>query len=391
MNDTVIEVNLLKEDEIPVASQMIADYYWNEGFPIFSLKRDEKWTELDKLLKYNHTRLIRKDELGTTMIGQSMQGLALAWNYHPHAWNVKCADRRTPLENFCDKSVLEAVIHKILRRILKRKGSVTDNLLRKYLRIFTGSQGVSNFRPTAAAAIYRYLLPETGGVTWDMSSGFGGRLLGAIACKNVKKYIGSEPASETMAGLKEMEFELLPIARQMHRSLEVELHPLGSEKMRLPANSVDLCFTSPPYFDREKYSEEETQSWKKYQRDSEVETKEAWITEFMGDTLDNCEHCLKPDGLLAVNIADVDTYKGMEARFKDFAVRQKGWKLVEEMKLTLSSIWGRTKYKSCQECQRLTGEANGIEAVIPTFDGNWKKCPEHKYKYEPIYVFRRKQ
>ena len=99
MNNTRIELTLRTEDEIPAASKKITDHYWNEGLPIFSLKRDEKWADLEKMRKYlqksDYTRLIRKDKHGKTIIGQSMQGLALAWNYHPHAWNIKCANRRT--------------------------------------------------------------------------------------------------------------------------------------------------------------------------------------------------------------------------------------------------------------------------------------------------------
>ena len=99
-----------------------------------------------------------------------------------------------------------------------------------------------------------------------------------------------------------MASEVPPMARQMNRELEIELHMLGSEtkEMRdaLEPNSVDLCFTSPPYFSQEQYSDEETQSYIRFP------TQDAWLTEFMGATLDNCAYCLKPNGTLAVNIAD---------------------------------------------------------------------------------------
>ena len=39
----------------------------------------------------------------------------------------------------------------------------------------------------------------------------------------------------------------------------------------------------------------------------------------MGDTLANCAHCLKPDDLLAVNIASVSTDKGLQDEFVAFA------------------------------------------------------------------------
>lgn len=60
------------------------------------------------------------------------------------------------------------------------------------------------FTPTAAAAIYHKFLPEEGGVVWDMSAGFGGRLLGALACDRVDKYIGTDPNPLSVDGLREM-------------------------------------------------------------------------------------------------------------------------------------------------------------------------------------------
>ena len=77
----------------------------------------------------------------------------------------------------------------------------TESDWRKTLKIFTGTQGVSNFRPTAAHAIYNRFLPD-GGTTWDMSGGYGGRLLGAI--KTHINYIATEPAKETFDGLTQI-------------------------------------------------------------------------------------------------------------------------------------------------------------------------------------------
>ena len=38
-----------------------------------------------------------------------------------------------------------------------------------------------------------------------MSCGWGGRLLGALSSSNVKKYIGTEPSTETFKGLKQIQ------------------------------------------------------------------------------------------------------------------------------------------------------------------------------------------
>jgi hypothetical protein len=161
---------------------------------------------------------------------------------------------------------------------------------------YCGSHAVSNFKPSAAAAIFDKYLPETGGVVFDPSAGFGGRLFGALACRKVKTYIGCDPATETFTALRKMENELLPTARTLRRRMGFELWHCGSEDMRpyLQHSSVDCVLWSPPYFAQEMYSDEETQSYKRFP------SKNEWLDQFMGTTLDNCAYCLKPGGSLPI-------------------------------------------------------------------------------------------
>jgi hypothetical protein len=219
-----------------------------------------------------------------------------------------------------------------------------------------------------------------------MSMGWGGRMIGAFACEKVGKYIGCDPETRTFAGLEKLRDDLKSLVPE--RKIEYEIHCYGSEtpEMRaaLPEGGADLCFTSPPYFDCEKYSDEATQSWKKF------ETTNAWLTDFMGTTMDNCWYTLKPGGIMAINIADVKSYKGMVRKLTNLAVDE-GWLYDEtkNLKLTLSSSVGGVKYRSCPTCQRLTANGNNLPSVEKDFEGNWKKCLEHRYKYEPILVFRK--
>jgi len=142
------------------------DHHRLEGFPVYSLTRDEKRRELLDLLIADHATLI--DQNGN--IKQRMEGLALAWHYHPYAWNVRCGNRKTPLELFRD----DQLFLKAIEKRTKMGHAPTASGMRKMLRSFSGTQSVSNFRPTAAAAIYRRLLPERGGAAWDMCAGYGG-------------------------------------------------------------------------------------------------------------------------------------------------------------------------------------------------------------------------
>ena len=79
------------------------------------------------------------------------------------------------------------------------------------------------------------------------------------------------------------------MARELERDgLNIELHKLGSEDFPPDRNEFDLCFSSPPYYDPEKYSNESTQSYITFPN------KEAWLRGFLGTTLDNCWCGLKP-------------------------------------------------------------------------------------------------
>jgi hypothetical protein len=106
---------------------------------------------------------------------------------------------------------------------------LTPSSMDRALRTFSGTQKVSNFSPVQAASIYHKYLPDAGGIVFDPSCGWGGRLLGAISCKRVRKYIGCDPGTETFKGLERMRHELLPMALKMGRSLDVELYMVGSE------------------------------------------------------------------------------------------------------------------------------------------------------------------
>ena len=57
-------------------------------------------------------------------------------------------------------------------------------------------------------------------------------------------------------------------------------------------NHFDTVFTSPPYFDVERYSDEDTQSWVRYK------TIEDWNKNFLQKTLGNIIPTLKEGGIL---------------------------------------------------------------------------------------------
>lgn len=142
--------------------------------------------------------------------------------------------------------------------------------------------------------------------------GFGGRMLGALSSKNNYKYVGTDPNTETMYHLHQLgEY----IEQATGREDSFELHCCGSEEFIGKPNSVDFSFSSPPYFDLEVYSQEETQCFNKFPK------LEDWLEGYVRQTIKNIHYMLKPGRYYAVNIADFKVGGGTEVAYVDEWIR----------------------------------------------------------------------
>jgi hypothetical protein len=161
------------------------------------------------------------------------------------------------------------------------------------LNLVSGTQSCSNFRPGFAAHLYRkYCKP--GDTVLDTSTGYGGRLVGFLGSGIVGRYIGIDPNTLTHAGNTQL-------AADLGFADAVELHNLPAEDVPLEVvgGRCDFAFTSPPYFAKEIYSSEATQSCNRYS------TGEAWRDGFLVPMLRLQFAALKPGSTAIVNIADV--------------------------------------------------------------------------------------
>lgn len=316
----------------------VFNYYRTNGFPYYPTDENFRQKEFRKFMEFDVSSIIENKH-----IRQTMHGLALAWSFFPHAFKVKCGNMLTPYEAYTDLNIFRKVIDKRI----KIGTYMSDSGIRKALRVYSGVQGVSNFRPTAACAIYKNF--AKGGVVWDMSCGYGGRLLGAIKA-GVKKYIGTEPDINTIIGLRQM-------IDMFARDIDVELIMSGSEDYIPEPESLDLCFTSPPYFRCEQYGNPhcpkntQLQSWVRYPH------KEEWSEKFLKKTFENCMVGLKHGGKIIINIANVKSFPDLELKTQEL-LDTVGFKYYDTLKLSLSRMCGR-----------------GI-------DKNKKD-----FKYEPVFIY----
>ena len=315
----------------------VYDIWKAKGFPYYPTDYNWRKGEFAKMMRFDRSTLLKPKQ---KVVGSSAHGLSLAWSYMPHHWGIQCGTMKTPMEIWNDEEHFKKGIRKLLTGTFwdqKEYHNITASDLRSVLRRYSGTQAVSNFRPTAAALMYDKFLEKASplfgtkaGTTWDMSCGYGGRLLGSIAAD--VNYIGTDPCTETFEGLQQIKEDWGSLNRT------IELYQEGSETFWPPYCEVDLCFTSPPYFDWEKYSEEDTQSFKKYP------TSKEWIDGFLLNTIDRCHYGLKPGGILAMNVANTRRIKNFEDETVKLA-KMIHFKHIDTWKLQLSSQTGSPKYE----------------------------------------------
>jgi len=156
----------------------------------------------------------------------------------------------------------------------------------------------ANFRPTAARAICNDF--GNGGTVLDFSAGYGGRFLGFLG-SSCRHYIGIDPNTTLRPCYKSM-FKWIESNHEHQKSWEMVWKPAEDVDYSEWHGKVDLIFTSPPYFDLERYSDETTQSSVRFPSISE------WLEGFLFEALRRSVRCLKTKGHLALNVADNPTY-----------------------------------------------------------------------------------
>ena len=93
---------------------------------------------------------------------------------------------------------MDKTLKRAIKLALEIGNGVPDGLF-GLLTLAAGTQAASNFRPGFACYLYRKYC-EPGSVVLDTSTGYGGRLVGAIASGVVSKYIGIDPNTDTHEG-----------------------------------------------------------------------------------------------------------------------------------------------------------------------------------------------
>ena len=261
-------------------------------------------------------------------------------------------------------------------RIYNRQQRIFPSALQVF-RLGLGQPAV-NFPPLTAKFLYQHFtkhIPEDEKViVYDPSAGWGGRILGAMTVKRDLHYIGTDPNPDNVGIYERVAefynthcFQSNPFFGKASPN-SYEVFKLGSEVIGDDENflkyfgKLDFVFTSPPYFNREQYSQDENQSFKKFS------AYEDWRDNFLKPTLTTAFSFLKNDRYLCWNIADI---KIGENKFIP---------LEQDSIDVVKSLGGEYKGIYKMLMTRMVGiNASNVKNSVE-LDGKY-------YKFEPILVF----
>lgn len=155
-------------------------------------------------------------------------------------------------------------------------------------QFYCGIRVCNNFRVSVALAVLQIFRPKR----WlDISAGWGDRLLAALLFRTVELYFSTDPNLKLQKCYREM------IRTFKDGSGKYIVKTAGFETVKIPYADFDLVFSSPPFFDLEKYST--------YKNDSitQFTTETAWCDNFLLPSVLKAGEHLKDGGVIVLYIA----------------------------------------------------------------------------------------
>ena len=313
--------------------QSVFGYYRNLGFPYPKFSDDKLVKEFEKVKKVDVDSMLVEGALKNS----NSSGTGICKHFSGPLFYTSRVDKgRSLLEVFNDDELLL----KVLKNRMGWCTSGEDGNVRPYVfginndMIIQGirssglGSAISQFKPAIAKYIYSKHVPSQGKVL-DYSSGWGARALGAMSLDLT--YYGIDPlTSEANNNILKFFNGKGVVVNGV--SEDVNSYN-GFEK-------IDLCLSSPPYFNLEQYSGDASQSYNKFS------DYKMWLDNYWDMTVKNCISVMKPNAYFCLVI---------EASFKKYDIGKdmldkcvsNGLRLVETYPLqtSRSHLSGKRKSK----------------------------------------------
>lgn len=163
--------------------------------------------------------------------------------------------------------------------------------------IYANSREATTFSPVVSAYIYDTLLEEPGDV-YDPFGGWGDRMIGAICSDKVLTYKCTDLNPDLADGYS----AIIEHGPKASFTIGDALELAKTE----PANTYNLIFTSPPYFNFERYNK----------KNKLPDNYPRWLNEFVEPLIVELYRVLKPNGILAIHISNISTARTLGDDFK---------------------------------------------------------------------------
>lgn len=325
--------------------EYLFNFYRKNGFPYTELSNDELIENFNLLQSIDINSILKENNIITTF---NQSGVNVFKHFAPHFFEVESGikDKPSMLSTFLNDKLLKDVIF----NRLENNFNMTGQMLRQGLANSKNAYKASTFPPSVAKFLYMKYCKEND-LIFDYSSGFGQRLLAALSLPYKTTYIGIDPYKKSLQSNK----NIYNFYKNHVPGIktEIDLYEIGSENFceEKYINKVNFAFSSPCYFNIEKYSDDKNQSYfgKSY---------DDFINKWWRKTVCNINKLICSNGLFALNIAD-KVYNFDIADHMKFIIEENGFELIEKykMQLTRNTVFNNKK-----------GE----------------------HKYEPIFIFRKK-
>ena len=286
-----------------------------------NISEDNAVEDWFKLKKWSTTK--------DTISAQTQRGLKIIKMIMTHFYEVKNFKGQS-IKNLWNKKYITKAL------IVNRKTHSTPYFseIVRQVGFTAGTSKITIYRPTLTKRIVEVFNAKN---VLDVCVGWGGRMLGACAVDGVH-YTGFEPFTKTYNGLVKMK-----------NLLELENATLYNSRAEdkltdLPDKSFDLALTSPPYYNLEIYSDEDTQS-------HHYGSYSNWVEEFLQPVVFGVLDKLKDDGTSCWSVKNFRTDE--RCNLYDDVVRlheERGWfKIDREFRIGSSARPGagsKSKAKS---------------------------------------------
>ena len=256
-----------------------------------------------------------------------------------------------------------------------------DKINRNVLRTMIGLRKYicAQFKPNVSKVIYDKLNSKN---VLDFSAGWGDRLAGFYAGETSEYYLGIDPRKENHP-IYEEQSEFYDKHRSMfepNKTSEFICQPAEDVDFMGYKDKFDTVFTSPPYFNVERYSYDDTQSWVKYKEIDE------WNENFLQKTLKNLWCSIKSGGYLLVNISDVYSNSKWST--------DRGWLEICNPMNDFLSTFTDSEYQGCigmELAKRPNSGGAGTAKSDDYTEEALKKAEETKDKTfcEPIWIWKK--